>query len=55
MASCEILLPGGEAAEIRYLLFRETRMEAFPSPALRCNAANPFANPCDLPEALRKC
>ena len=34
---------------------RETLIKAFPPPDLRCEAAISLANPCDPPEALRKC
>ncbi len=33
---------------------RETLIKAFPSPDLRCEAANSFANPCDPPAAAKE-
>ena len=33
---------------------RETLIEAFPPPDLRCEAAISLANPCDLPEVSKE-
>ena len=35
-------------------VFRETLIKAFPSPDLRCVAANSTANPCDPPEVSKE-
>ncbi len=32
-------------------IIKETLIKAFPTPDLRCEAANPKVNPCDPPEA----
>ena len=35
-------------------IVRETPIKAFPSPDLRCKAANSVANPCDPPKVSKE-